>query len=174
MYEYDTYDGMANRFYEKFISESEIQDWDEEELKGLIRSGMKASRAFDLAYLVNVLVETDPDSIVADGGVTAFDAWEQSARRVLGTLNPSSYVEEIGMLDPFRLMESNCWDVRCISEPIEDTGDAETVWVVIEHYMSKPYEREIARGGSPKEALTIAKNRLASKVKALQGSGDER
>jgi hypothetical protein len=53
----------------------------------------------------------------------------------------------------FDLMEENCWDLRCIAIPIADTGDADIDWVVIEHHMAKPHEREVGRGSTPVKAL---------------------
>lgn len=43
--------------------------------------------------------------------------------------------------------ERNCLDVRCMSEA---TGgdDYQEYWVIIEHYMDEPQEREIGRGGT--------------------------
>lgn len=53
-------------------------------------------------------------------------------------------------------IESNCWDIRCIDVPTGG-GDADVMWIVIEHYMAKPHQREVGIGGkTPREALTEA------------------
>ena len=53
-------------------------------------------------------------------------------------------------------LESECWDVRCRAEPIADTGDSDTVWEVISHHMSKPFERVEGTGSTPQEAFAEA------------------
>lgn len=53
-------------------------------------------------------------------------------------------------------LESECWDIRCRSEPIADTGDSDTVWEVVSHHMSKPFERIEGIGSTPQEAFAAA------------------
>jgi len=69
--------------------------------------------------------------------------------------NADKYVELVGT------MESNNWDLRCVDNPTGG-GDYETWWVIIEHYMAKPKEREIGRGETPLKAFEDAMLKLKS------------
>jgi hypothetical protein len=56
------------------------------------------------------------------------------------------------MTNPLEFLEENCLDLRCISVP---TGgdDFDVAWVVIEHHMTPPREREISYGRTPQKAI---------------------
>jgi hypothetical protein len=62
--------------------------------------------------------------------------------------------EDAALLDWLR--EHSC-DLRCIDAPT-GAGDGDIHWVVIEHYMSAPHEREIGRAydDDPREAIRAA------------------
>ncbi|KQP36101.1 hypothetical protein [Pseudorhodoferax sp. Leaf274] len=51
-----------------------------------------------------------------------------------------------------------CLDLRCIDVPT-GAGDGDVHWVVIEHHMAKPHEREIGRSYShdPRAAIDAAR-----------------
>ena len=51
--------------------------------------------------------------------------------------------------------DDHCWSVKAINSP---TGgdDYDVRYVVIQHHMSAPHEREIAEGATPREALLRA------------------
>ena len=57
-------------------------------------------------------------------------------------------------------LEENTIDLRCIDEPCQD--DFDISWIVVEHYMDKPQEREIARASTPIAALKDAKSYILS------------
>lgn len=52
-------------------------------------------------------------------------------------------------------LESRCCDLRCVNVPTGG-GDYDVEWVVVEHYMAEPKEREIGRGPTPFVALLSA------------------
>jgi hypothetical protein len=54
--------------------------------------------------------------------------------------------------DPLKILEENCWDLRCIDIPTGG-GDADIGWNVIEHHMASPKERIVGSGASPIEAI---------------------
>lgn len=55
----------------------------------------------------------------------------------------------------WKAIEDNTWDLRCIDEP---TGgdDYNVAWIVIEHHMAEPKERQIGYGKTPLEAIAQA------------------
>lgn len=57
--------------------------------------------------------------------------------------------------DYLSILAGQCWDLRCIDIP---TGgdDSDIAWIVIEHHMAKPHERQIGHGRTPKEAIDAA------------------
>lgn len=59
--------------------------------------------------------------------------------------------------DWMQIIEQNCWDLRCTSEP---TGgdDYDVLWHVIEHHMAEPHERTLASDLCPIRALERALN----------------
>jgi hypothetical protein len=59
--------------------------------------------------------------------------------------------------DWVNIIEDNCWDLRCTSEP---TGgdDSEVLWHVIQHHMAEPHERTIASDLNLTKALQRALN----------------
>lgn len=54
-----------------------------------------------------------------------------------------------------KVIEDKSWDLRCIDEP---TGgdDYDIAWIVIEHFMAEPKERQIGYGKTPLEAIDQA------------------
>ncbi|MCU1326168.1 MAG: hypothetical protein JWN34_1538, partial [Bryobacterales bacterium] len=58
--------------------------------------------------------------------------------------------------DYLKVLEDACWDLRCVSDPIADTGDADVLWQVVGHWMSKPHDRVIGYGYSPLAAIKDA------------------
>lgn len=48
----------------------------------------------------------------------------------------SNKIDKAKMLDA---LAGNCWDLRCINESNGD--DSSYCWVVVGHYMAKPYQR---------------------------------
>jgi len=59
--------------------------------------------------------------------------------------------------DWIKIIEANCWDLVCVSEPT-GCGDADVVWQVIEHHMAEPKERVLAADLCPVRALENALN----------------
>ena len=61
----------------------------------------------------------------------------------------------IAELEVFEHLERESWDLRCYNAP---TGgdDWDVCWVVIEHHMDAPMEREIGNGSTPQEAIKQA------------------
>lgn len=53
-------------------------------------------------------------------------------------------------------MDSGCCDVRFRSEPIADTGDADTYCDVIEHHIAAPKERIVGSGETVRRAIDAA------------------
>ena len=53
------------------------------------------------------------------------------------------------------VIEDNSWDLRCINEP---TGgdDYNIAWIIIEHHLAEPRERQIGYGKTPFEAIDQA------------------
>lgn len=78
----------------------------------------------------------------------ANEAWHARAARAGAVAQDSS------LLDWLR--ETSC-DLRSIDMPT-GAGDAEVRWIVVEHHMAKPHEREIGRSFSddPREAIRAA------------------
>lgn len=58
-------------------------------------------------------------------------------------------------LELYKKLEENSWDLRCVDV---STGgdDYDILWVVIEHYQSKPHDRDIGSGKTPLEAIKEA------------------
>ena len=52
-------------------------------------------------------------------------------------------------------LEDGSCDLRCVDVPT-GADDCEIEWVVIEHYMSEPTEREMGRGSTAMAALNDA------------------
>lgn len=52
-------------------------------------------------------------------------------------------------------IENRCWDVRCVDVPTGG-GDSDVAWVVIEHHMAPPRERQVGYGNSPAAAIRAA------------------
>lgn len=50
-------------------------------------------------------------------------------------------------------LEAECLDLRCISISNGDAGDADMMWVVIQHHMAAPKEREVGRGATVRKAI---------------------
>jgi Lar family restriction alleviation protein len=67
---------------------------------------------------------------------------------------------EAGIL---KAMEQECWTLRCVDIPTGG-GDADVGWEVIQHHQAKPYERMIAHGRTPQEALNAAIRSAATGV----------
>jgi hypothetical protein len=59
--------------------------------------------------------------------------------------------------DWVNIIEENCWDLRCTSEPIGG-DDSEVLWHIIEHHMAEPHERTIASDLNLTQALQRALN----------------
>ncbi|MCA7945623.1 hypothetical protein [Burkholderia vietnamiensis] len=72
-----------------------------------------------------------------------------------GRPEPRSEVTDTARLDWLR--DETC-DLRCVDIPTGD-GDSEVRWVVVQHHMSKPHEREIGRSVTeePREAIDAAR-----------------
>lgn len=52
-------------------------------------------------------------------------------------------------------LEGECLDLRAITVQA-GRDDADVAWVVIQHYMAAPKEREIGTGKTPRQAITAA------------------
>ena len=63
--------------------------------------------------------------------------------------------KRVGELELYLALERECWDLRCIDIP-SFCDDKEVGWIVIEHYMAEPKEREVGFGSSPVEAIRMA------------------
>lgn len=59
------------------------------------------------------------------------------------------------------VIEDECWDLRCTSEP---TGgdDYDVLWHVVEHHEAEPKERVIGTGQTPIDALRRAQSPLTA------------
>ncbi|UIY60039.1 hypothetical protein [Burkholderia cepacia] len=77
-----------------------------------------------------------------------------------GQPEPRAEVMDIARLNWLR--DESC-DLRCIDIPT-GAGDSEVRWVVVQHHMSKPHEREIGRSHSedPREAIDAARTGASS------------
>jgi hypothetical protein len=54
-------------------------------------------------------------------------------------------------------MDEECWDVRTLPPSSDQTGCfGDVVWAVVSHYQAEPFERIVAYGTSPREAITNA------------------
>jgi hypothetical protein len=55
-------------------------------IKGLTQKEIQELRAENaqLRDLVRVLLDNEPDDLIADGGLTVLDGWRDSARKLLG------------------------------------------------------------------------------------------
>lgn len=62
----------------------------------------------------------------------------------------------------WKLVEDECWDLRCTSHPIGITGDSYNYWEVIEHHMSPPRKRVVGTGPTPIDAFNEARAALNS------------
>lgn len=56
------------------------------------------------------------------------------------------------------LIEASCWDLRAVDEPHPGGDDGEVAWVIIEHHMAAPKERELSREYSARAAIDYALN----------------
>lgn len=54
---------------------------------------------------------------------------------------------------PLKALEDNCWDLRCVTEPTNETGCSDVSWVVIGRFMEAPTERMMGSGDTPLEAI---------------------
>ena len=61
-------------------------------------------------------------------------------------------------IDVAKILEDNCWALRCIDIPT-GAGDADIGWNVVEHHMAPPKERIVGTGNSPIEAIRDAVSR---------------
>lgn len=76
-------------------------------------------------------------------------------------LDESEFTQEQGQAAPgsgwLKVIENNCWDLRCTGEPTGG-GDFDVVWHVIEHHMAEPKERTLSSSLCPIRALELALN----------------
>lgn len=56
------------------------------------------------------------------------------------------------------LIENSCWDLRCVDEPTPGGDDGDIAWIIIEHHMSAPKERQLAYEYSARRAIDAALN----------------
>ncbi|MBR8409787.1 hypothetical protein [Burkholderia cenocepacia] len=65
---------------------------------------------------------------------------------------------EVTDTDRLNWLRDETCDLRCIDIPT-GAGDGEVQWVVVQHHMSKPHEREIGRSNKeePREAIDAAR-----------------
>lgn len=59
------------------------------------------------------------------------------------------------MTDLLKVLEDNCWDLRCVTDN-PAPGDYKTTWRVIEYYERAPIERILGTGKTPAEAILDA------------------
>jgi hypothetical protein len=59
-------------------------------------------------------------------------------------------------VDLLKVLEDECWDLRCVDEPTPGGDDGDIAWQVVGHWMSKPQERVIGYGKTPKSAIEDA------------------
>lgn len=66
------------------------------------------------------------------------------------------------------LLQGECWDLRCFSISIADTGDADIGWQVVGHWQAKPTERVVGVGFNEdiREAIDDAKARKGEPYRA--------
>lgn len=95
------------------------------------------------------------------GGVIAF------ARQAISAAQSNTVPQGDAWL---KIIEDNCWDVRCV-EVTTGGDDADIAWHVVEHHMAAPQERVVGYGLSPLEALQNAA--AAPETSATGGQGDE-
>lgn len=79
-------------------------------------------------------------------------------RKYQGIVLTHTQITELQTADSERLdwLEDGCCDVRFRSEPIADTGDADTYCDIIEHHMAEPKERIIGSGETVRAAINSA------------------
>lgn len=58
--------------------------------------------------------------------------------------------------DCLKWIENHCYDLRCLNVPTGGGGDFDVEWVIIGHYMSRPYERVRGRGRTVLDAINDA------------------
>ncbi|MGX9392523.1 hypothetical protein ACWX0K_20550 [Nitrobacteraceae bacterium UC4446_H13] len=63
--------------------------------------------------------------------------------------------EKCAKNDLLLTMERECWSLRCVDIPTGG-GDADVGWEVVGHHMAKPFERVVAFGRTPREAIATA------------------
>lgn len=56
------------------------------------------------------------------------------------------------------LIENSCWDLRCVDEPTPGGDDGDIAWIIIEHHMSAPKERQLAYEYSARKAIDATLN----------------
>lgn len=83
--------------------------------------------------------------------------YELRALGVIGATPPSAATPEPSDAERLDWLREECCDLRCISSP---TGgdDYDIRWVVIQHHMAKPHEREIGESytDEPRDAIDAA------------------
>ncbi|MBR8007174.1 hypothetical protein [Burkholderia vietnamiensis] len=113
----------------------------------------------------NVL--TDKQRAALTSGIAALEklGWTDPAavlRALLATPQPEPRAEVTDTMRLDWLRDETC-DLRCIDIPT-GAGDSEVRWVVVQHHMSKPHEREIGRSTTeePREAIDAARTGASS------------
>ncbi|VWC53838.1 hypothetical protein BLA9940_02107 [Burkholderia aenigmatica] len=87
---------------------------------------------------------------------------DRLAKRILALLaaHPGQQESRAEVTDTQRLdwLRDETCDLRCVDVPTGG-GDSDVRWVVVQHHMSKPHEREIGRSHSedPREAIDAAR-----------------
>ncbi|UEC03930.1 hypothetical protein [Burkholderia vietnamiensis] len=89
-----------------------------------------------------------------------YDAELELLGRLTALLDSPSQPEpraEVTDTDRLNWLRDEACDLRCIDMPT-GAGDSEVRWIVVQHHMSKPHEREIGRSTTeePREAIDAA------------------
>jgi protein-tyrosine-phosphatase len=101
------------------------------------------------------VIEADRAQTLTNEHVDALDIAIKIQRGMFKLPEPRAEVTDTARLDWLR--DETC-DLRCIDIPT-GAGDSEVRWVVVQHHMSKPNEREIGRSVTeePREAIDAAR-----------------
>lgn len=93
------------------------------------------------------------DALKADIASALATITSEAEARISAEAERDAARAEVELLN---VIERECWDVRCVDEPTPGGDDGDVGWVVIEHHMAAPNERQVGYGKTPQEAIRAA------------------
>ena len=108
-----------------------------------------------------VTVASEPEIVSTCCG-SAVEVWDERKQDIVGKVSATPPAQAVQTEDTQLLnwLRDECCDLRCISVP---TGgdDYDVRWVVIQHHMAEPREREIGESftDDPRDAIRAARTR---------------